>query len=112
MMLLHKIFARGLSVLYEDGNLIVSPSNLIDDDIREFIRLNKSKLIAEILDKKEKDLRHCHTCKNLKKPGKSSGYCGGGRDDLPGAYGINHPLRKLPFDLGLSCEKWIDDAYF
>ena len=45
----------------------------------------------------------CKTCRHRKRPGLSAGYCGGGRDDLPGAYGINHPLRKLPDDQGAGC---------
>ena len=53
----------------------------------------------------------CTTCKHLKKPGKSSGYCGGGREDLPKAYGANHPLRKLPQNRGANCEKWAWDEW-
>ena len=45
----------------------------------------------------------CSTCRHRKRPGLSSGYCGGGRDDLLGAYGEHHPLRKLPDDEGASC---------
>ena len=47
----------------------------------------------------------CTTCEHLRMPGKSAGYCGD-RDDLPLAYGINHPLRKLPEDGGASCDNW------
>jgi len=47
----------------------------------------------------------CRDCQHFKRPGHSSGYCGG-RDDLPLAYGANHPLRKLPDDGGASCEYW------
>jgi hypothetical protein len=47
----------------------------------------------------------CRDCQHFKRPGKSSGYCGG-HDDLPLAYGANHPLRKLPDDGGASCEYW------
>lgn len=45
----------------------------------------------------------CSTCRHRKRPGLSAGYCGGGRDDLPGAYGLYHPLKKLPDDSGASC---------
>ncbi|MCK2097572.1 hypothetical protein [Thauera aromatica] len=39
----------------------------------------------------------CSTCRHRKRPGRADpGYCGGGRDDLPGAYGLHHPLKKLP----------------
>lgn len=47
----------------------------------------------------------CKTCRHLKRPGLSAGYCGG-RDDLPPAYGPLHPLRRLPDDGGASCTTW------
>lgn len=49
----------------------------------------------------------CRTCRHCKRPGRADpGYCGGGRDDLPDAYGVNHPLRKLPHDGGASCANY------
>lgn len=51
--------------------------------------------------------RGCSTCRHRKRPGLSSGYCGGGRDDLLGAYGEHHPLRKLPDDQGESCASYL-----
>ena len=53
-------------------------------------------------------LRACTTCKHRATVGIRAVYCGGGRDDLSKAYGINHPLRKLPRDGGATCEKWLD----
>ena len=47
----------------------------------------------------------CDTCAHFRRPG-TTGYCGGGREDLPRAYGINHPLRRLPADGGTSCTLW------
>jgi hypothetical protein len=48
----------------------------------------------------------CSTCRHRKRPGLSSpGYCSG-RDDLPSAYGLHHPLRKLPADQGASCASY------
>lgn len=47
----------------------------------------------------------CKTCRHLKRPGLSAGYCGG-RDDLPPAYTPGHPLRRLPNDGGASCATW------
>lgn len=44
----------------------------------------------------------CKTCRHLKRPGLSAGYCSG-RDGLPRAYGNDHPLRRLPDDMGASC---------
>lgn len=44
----------------------------------------------------------CRTCRHLKRPGLSAGYCGG-REDLPPAYGPGHPLRRLPDDRGATC---------
>ena len=51
--------------------------------------------------------RGCSTCRHRRRPGLSAGYCGGGRDDLPGAYGLHHPLRKLPDDQGESCASYL-----
>ena len=50
--------------------------------------------------------RGCSTCRQRKRPGLSAGYCGGGRDDLPAAYGLHHPLRKLPDDQGAGCTSY------
>ena len=50
--------------------------------------------------------RGCSTCRHRKRPGLSAGYCGGGRDDLPGAYGLHHPLGKLPDDQGVACTSY------
>ena len=47
----------------------------------------------------------CPDCQHLARPGLSAGYCGG-RDDLPLAYGENHPLRQLPANRGASCGAW------
>lgn len=52
------------------------------------------------------DLKRCPDCRHFAQPGKSDGYCGG-RNDLPLAYGVNHPLRKLPADRGASCAQWL-----
>lgn len=48
----------------------------------------------------------CRDCRHFARPGHSSGYCAG-RDDLPLAYGANHPLRRLPADRGVSCNQWL-----
>jgi len=51
--------------------------------------------------------RNCSTCRHRKRPGRADpGYCGGGRDDLPPAYGLHHPLRKLPDDQGAGCASY------
>jgi len=47
----------------------------------------------------------CQCCQHYTRPGKSDGYCGG-RDDLAPAYGVNHPLRRLPVNRGASCDHW------
>lgn len=49
----------------------------------------------------------CSMCRHRRRPGLSAGYCGGGRDDLSGAYGLHHPLRKLPDDQGESCASYL-----
>lgn len=55
----------------------------------------------------ETTARGCSTCRHRKRPGLSAGYCGGERDDLPGAYGQHHPLRKLPDDQGERCASYL-----
>jgi hypothetical protein len=50
-------------------------------------------------------VRACGCCQHFARPGKSEGYCSV-RDDLPLAYGANHPLRRLPADRGASCNQW------
>lgn len=50
-------------------------------------------------------VKACRCCQHIARPGKSEGYCSG-RDDLPLAYGVNHPLRRLPADRGASCNQW------
>ena len=54
----------------------------------------------------ESTARGCSTCRHRRRPGLSAGYCGGGRDDLPAAYGLHHPLRKLPDDQGAGCTSY------
>lgn len=49
----------------------------------------------------------CRRCEHFAKPGRSDGYCAA-RTDLPKAYGENHPLHKLPPDLGASCDKFAE----
>lgn len=56
-------------------------------------------------DSAQKSATSCRTCRHLKRPGLSAGYCGG-RDDLPSAYTAGHPLRRLPDDDGASCTTW------
>jgi hypothetical protein len=47
----------------------------------------------------------CRHCRHIRRPGLSDGHCGG-RDDLPPAYGEHHPLRRLPDDMGATCEQF------
>jgi len=53
----------------------------------------------------ETTARGCKSCRHRRRPGLSAGYCSG-RDDLPGAYGDHHPLRRLPDDQGASCASY------
>lgn len=57
----------------------------------------------------EGTVKACRCCQHYARPGKSEGYCGG-RDDLPLAYGVNHPLRRLPADRGASCSRWRNES--
>ncbi len=47
----------------------------------------------------------CATCAHRRRPGLSGGYCAG-RDDLPPAYTLSHPLRQCPPDDGADCPAW------
>ena len=48
----------------------------------------------------------CKSCRHRKRPGRSDpGYCSW-RDDLPPAYGLHHPLHRLPDDQGASCASY------
>lgn len=49
----------------------------------------------------------CRRCVHHRTPGLSAGYCGGPRDDLPRAYGTDHPLRVLPPDRGRDCAHYV-----
>lgn len=70
------------------------------------IREHKVDIISEMLAAaNDAAVTACVECQHFARPGKSDGYCGG-RDDLPPAYGANHPLRKLPADGGASCNQW------
>jgi len=48
-------------------------------------------------------IKSCLQCAHYARPGCSDGYCGGGREDLKAAYGLNHPLRRVPDDFGATC---------
>lgn len=48
-------------------------------------------------------IKSCLQCAHYVRPGRSDGYCGGGREDLKAAYGPNHPLRQVPDDFGATC---------
>ena len=50
--------------------------------------------------------QRCQDCTHFASPGLSAGYCGQ-RQDLHPAYGINHPLKRLPPDKGESCDEYI-----
>ena len=47
----------------------------------------------------------CQDCQHLRRPGRADGYCVA-RQDLPRAYGQNHPLRQLPEDRGRTCQQF------
>lgn len=46
----------------------------------------------------------CTRCTHLRRPGRANEFCNGDRQDLPPAYGENHPLRELPQDRGANCK--------
>lgn len=70
---------------------------------------HKPELLRELSAKSHapelESIQSCQDCRHFATPGLSPGYCGQ-RADLPPAYGINHPLRRLPNDNGESCKEW------
>lgn len=51
-----------------------------------------------------KNSMRCKGCIHMKRPGLADGYCNNPlRSDLPPAYGLNHPLRRLPANGGRDC---------
>ena len=74
-------------------------------DARAWKAKQQAKLMPVSMPKEIPVLRRCHTCKHHSH---KLHYCGGNREDLPLAYGVNHPLRKLPKDNGATCGKWLD----
>lgn len=70
---------------------------------------NKAEILIALEDDRRDDghetVQRCQDCIHFSAPGLSDGYCGQ-RDDLPPAYGINHPLRRLPDDNGANCSEF------
>ena len=125
MLAIKELHDAGLSVsLLDSGFIAVTPASKLTDDLRALIRENKPLIIAALQAANEPEMppydlsrttddsqkntanaTSCNTCQVFKRPGLSGGYCSG-REDLPLAYGINHPLRKLPSDHGADCQFW------
>ena len=74
-------------------------------DVKAWKGKQQQNLMPVSMPKEIPVLRRCHTCKHHSH---KLHYCGGGREDLPLAYRVNHPLRKLPKDNGVTCEKWLN----
>ena len=66
------------------------------------LRKHKSEII-DALTPAQPEIQRCQDCIHLAQFG--DGYCAQ-RHDLPPAYGINHPLRRLPADNGESCHEY------
>lgn len=59
-------------------------------------------LAAEHEDRQGRCARFCRHYR--RRPPDGAGTCVGSREDLPSVYGVGHPARQLPADLGASCE--------
>lgn len=55
--------------------------------------------------RQQQPARSCRTCEHARRPGGLTTLCGG-RDDLPHAYTVGHPLRRLPDDKGATCDHY------
>ena len=51
-------------------------------------------------------LRLCAMCAAFRQPKGTDGFCGASETDLPPAFSIGHPLKRLPVDGGVSCVHW------
>lgn len=107
--ILAELRADGLTLTADHGRLIVEPVGSITDQHRALIRAHKAELL-ELLQRGGTlyagECGICGTCRHMSRPGLSDGYCGGNRPDLPPAYGLHHPLRRLPADHGVTCRRW------
>lgn len=106
--ILSELQAAGLTLTAVDGRLIVEPAGRITDEHRALIRAHKSELLESLktLDSTEPAaVGFCGLCRHIRRPGIANRYCAG-RDDLPPAYGLGHPLRQLPADQGVTCSRW------
>lgn len=107
--ILSELRADGLTLTAVDGRLVVEPAVRITDEHRALIRAHKAGLL-ELLQRggtpRAGECGTCGTCRHMSRPGLSEGYCGGDRPDLQPAYGLHHPLRRLPADHGVTCRRW------
>ncbi len=94
---LHALLARALPASTAEERAEAAAIGLAD--------IEAALICWRAIAKAAKPAPSCDTCAHFRRPG-TTGYCGGGREDLPRAYGINHPLRRLPADGGTSCTLW------
>ena len=127
---IHSATAAGLNLkLSNSGNIAVAGDDAVIRRWVAAIREHKPEIlillkepnsetskkpdISEVLQSPEATAamdQSCLDCFHFTRPGLSAGYCKG-RDDLPLAYGLNHPLRTLPEDGGAACgsfKSWRD----
>lgn len=53
----------------------------------------------------DRTIAGCASCRHSRRPGGVVLCCGADRPDLPLAYGVGHPLRRLPDDQGHCCNQ-------
>jgi hypothetical protein len=78
--------------------------NFTTENIREHIAALLAEAQELILSPRPEDEARCaallaNACELMQQ-------IAGQREDLPPAFGINHPLRRLPADNGESCPDW------
>lgn len=105
--IINQAIADGVGLaLSATGTIKATGKALVINRWLPLIREHKVDIISELqAAANDAAVTACVECQHFARPGKSDGYCGG-RDDLPLAYGVNHPLRKLPADGGASCDQW------
>lgn len=94
----------------DDGQLRYSGGQYAIDYWLPLLREHKAAIVASLTEPAGPIVRGCLSCRHRVRPGRSGGYCAA-RDDLLPAYGINHPLKKLPGDGGEFCSAWEPEGF-
>jgi hypothetical protein len=82
------------------GNYVADVRHMVEQDEEEPTTLLEDR--AGLLPGE----KPCMVCQHSRRPGTKIHCREEARPDLPLAYGVNHPLRQLPDDMGLTCKSF------